>query len=379
MVPPGHIAIVDRDGLQLQKYWDLDFPAAEELAVRDTGQDLNTTVRLTRELLVSATMERLEAEAPLCFHLSGGLDSSTLLGIASRESGQRQTAFSITFEDGQYDEGAIAEKTAKSCHADWHSVRVSDRQLVEHLFPAARASEGLCVNGHLPAKFLLNREIRKQGFSAAITGEGADELFLGYAHFRMDWWKSQTIEFNQLDINGTNVCSLGLMLPYGRPLPLHGLSEILGFAPAFLQAKATLGARIHSLIREEVLSAWRSRADDAYTEAARWALATGQLSDREPVHQAAWLWTKLTLAGYILKTLGDGTEMASSVEGRLPFLDHRLFRIRKTTTRFLLDSPTTKVSVAGSGAAVCHRASLSTRETPLCRSTAAAYHRPVCT
>ncbi len=274
----------------------------------------------------SAVLDRLQGDAPICFHLSGGLDSSSALGIASLETGQTQDAFTICFDGGHYDELEIAQRTAKFCNARLHRVPLTNSALAENLIAAATASEGLAINGHLSAKYLFNKTIGNHGFKSAITGEGADETFFGYAHLRMDWWKSQGIPFNQQEITSSNQSSIGMMIPHGNALPLDRLNRRLGYSPTFLQAKATLGFRSYSLLRDDIQDHWKSNGlTDAFSNVADAAVNSEQLTNRHPVHQSNWLWSKLALAGYILKTLGDGCEMASSIEGRLPFLDHQLF------------------------------------------------------
>ncbi len=90
-----------------------------------------------------------------------------------------------------------------------------------------------------------------------------------------------------------------------------------------------------------------SKTHDAYDRFLSWRLISeGQLSKRNHVYQSLYLWTKSALANYILKTLGDGMEMANSVEGRLPFLDHYFFeyirdlplsmKINGTTEKYIL-------------------------------------------
>ena len=340
MIPPGHFAIVDDSGFRLRKYWDLDYPKMETATRSVSAADKTDAINETRRLLKTAVMQRLDADAPVCFHLSGGLDSSSTLGIASFESGIRQQAFTIGFDSqsfrhergraASYDETNVAIETAKFCDAELQVLRLSESDLIDNIMPAARASEGLSINGHLPAKFLLNREIQRQGFAAAITGEGADETFLGYAHLKMDWWNSQAIPFESSNVEASNRSSVGMMLPHGDSLSLDSIQNQLSFVPSFLAAKATLGFRVRSLLNDDLIHSWNSPDPrDAYGELIDAAMASGQLTGRTPIHQSAWLWTKLALAGYILKTLGDGTEMASSIEGRLPFLDHQLFEFTR--------------------------------------------------
>ena len=323
-LPAGFMAIVDADGFRLQKYWDLDYPNAEVAdhpSPPDGVGETDSTER-TRKLLVDSVMKRMDADAPICFHLSGGIDSSCVLGIASRETGKQQVAYTICFDDQRYDEFAFANDSARFCNAHLRPIRMAEPELIENLFDAAKASEGLAINGHLSAKYLLNQAIRDDGFKVAMTGEGADEVFLGYAHLRMDRWNSLQESSEQQNLAQTNQSSVGMMLPFGDSLSTDGLRSRLGFVPSFLAAKATMGFRVRSLVCDDLLEAWKNR--DAFAELADSAIASGQLKGRTSIHQSAWLWTKLALGGYILKTLGDGTEMAFSIEGRLPFLDSKL-------------------------------------------------------
>ena len=327
LVPPGHMLVVENTGLNLRKYWDLNYPSRSKSEREFSETDQQRAIAGIQSRLKSAVMDRLEAEASVCFHLSGGLDSSSVLGIASRETGQQQDAFTVCFpDDDSYNELAIAERTAKFCNARLHRVDLTELDLVSNLLNAASASEGLAINGHLSAKYLLNQTIHRQGFKAAITGEGADENFLGYAHLRMDWWNNQGVAYDSHALKSSNNSSVGMMIPHGEALPLDGLTERLGYRPTFLEAKATLGFRNCSLLRDDIQEHWKKNSlTDAFLNVANAAVNSGQLIDRHPVHQSTWLWSKLAMAGYILKTLGDGCEMASSIEGRLPFLDHQLF------------------------------------------------------
>ena len=113
------------------------------------------------------------------------------------------------------------------------------------------------------------------------------------------------------------------MLPEGEALPLDGVRAVLGFVPSWIEAKATLGHRVSSLLADDFEA--RFQGTDALAAFVSADSFTGQLRGRGRVEQALHLWTRSALAGYILRTLGDGMEMAHAVEGRLPFLDHHLF------------------------------------------------------
>ena len=96
--------------------------------------------------------------------------------------------FSIVFPDTdtEYDEDRLATETVEHIGGVMHRIKISQSQIVDNLADAVYHSEGLAVNGHLSCKYLLNQEIRKEGFKVALTGEGADECLAGYPHLRKD-------------------------------------------------------------------------------------------------------------------------------------------------------------------------------------------------
>lgn len=337
-VPPGHYATVYRERVEFKRYWQFDYPTQQEEQSRRKPH-YRETVNTTRSLIVNSVLDRIADEVPSCFHLSGGIDSSAVLGIASRETSKRQKAYAICCSGDGYDEKEFALAAARDCDADLHCLEFTDQQYIDAIHRAARASAGLAINGHLPAKYLLNRQIRADGYKAALTGEGADEVFLGYAHFQADWRCCRQSRL-PIDVGTERRSSLGMMLPMGVALSTQALEKELGFVPTFLKAKATMGHRIHSLVSDDFLAAHLT--DESFSRVSDF-IEFDQIADRHSVHQSAWIWSRLALAGYILNTLGDGTEMAFSIEGRVPFLDHHLFEfVRDLPLRFFFQNGATK-------------------------------------
>ena len=326
-LPPGHYLTFSEYRLQVQRYWDIDYPGMAD-AVETSSNLFADSVDKCRELLVDAITMRLSADVPICCHLSGGLDSSTVLGIASHIRKEPVDAFALSFEDHAYDETTYAADVAAHCGARLHRIRVGQDDLLQQLDSAVRGSEGLAINGHLPAKYLLHQAVRDAGFKVVLTGEGADEAFGGYAHQRIDFLKHAGELSGQEQLASANETSLGMMIPYGSALDLSSLTRRLGFTPSYLQAKAGLGWRVQSLMRPDFLAAYKDR--DAYSELLDATELESRCSHCHPVDQTSWLWSKTALANYILRTLGDGTEMPASVEGRVPFLDHQLIEFLTT-------------------------------------------------
>jgi asparagine synthase (glutamine-hydrolysing) len=304
---PGHVLIAHAGAVSVRAYWDLSYPAQATEPAEPVAE--------FRALLDDAVAVRLVADVPPAFHLSGGIDSSSVAAIAARALGTID-CFTVSFDDARYDELALAREVATAIGARHHVVHVSADAVVQALPAAVVAGEGLAINGHLAAKFLLSRAVHGAGFKFALTGEGADEVLGGYAHLRVD--------LGQADLLASNTASRGIMLPDGAALSTDAVQARLGFVPTWLRAKATLGRRMQAILAEPAAGI------DAYATFLAGIDVDGQLAGRGRVEQSLYLWCKSALEGYILRTLGDGMEMAHSVEGRLPFLDSRLFEWLRT-------------------------------------------------
>lgn len=315
---PGHVLSldVDRAKIEIRPYWDLDYPITPSpLSMAEASDRVRTA-------LEDAVDVRLVADVPIAFQLSGGIDSAAVVALAARHL-ERISAFTVAFDDEEtalFDEREVAREMARHVGAELSIVHASPSAMLDRLPAAIIDGEGLAVNAHIAAKHLLAASIRDAGFKVVLTGEGADEVFAGYAHLRCDLDERRAGELASM-----NQASLGLMMPHGREaLDTSAIARALGFVPTWLRAKAGLGHQVSTLLRDD----WR-REHSALDPFA--AVVTpdvvARLQGRGRVEQSLYLWSKLALEGYILRTLGDGMEMSASIEGRLPFLDHHLFDV----------------------------------------------------
>jgi asparagine synthase (glutamine-hydrolysing) len=306
---PGHVLIWDGD-VRVARYWDL--PRAASGDVRAAIED--------------AVRVRLRADAPACVQLSGGVDSTTVATLAAPGVA---AAFTVTFPEAPTDELVAARATARELGLPLHEVVVDGAAIARDWIDAVVHGEGLAINGHLVAKWRLSRAMRAAGFKVALTGEGADELFAGYAHLRRD-----------AGVAADHEASRGVMLPDGDALPLDGVRARLGFVPTWLAAKATLGLRVRSLLARDL------HVDDPCGALVDHLGALGGA----PARVSATAWIRSALAGYILRTLGDAMEMAHGIEGRVPFLDERVANAafaRDDLVDPALDKPVLRRAMAG--------------------------------
>lgn len=331
-VPPGSFLIADGGGLRLHRYWDLD------LAYPDAGSyDDRPQGELSRELraeLEDAVSRRLRSDVPVAVYLSGGLDSAAVTALAAGLHDGPVEAFSLAFDDpfvgsGQdsiFDESAMAEATARRAGCRLHTLRLAPQDLADAFEDAVRHTETVTINAHAAAKFLLSRFTREAGFKVVLTGEGADEVFAGYAPFRQDMLAfnpegqdPDTLQVMMEKLKAENEVSAIMMSGDEPSLPL--LQRTLGYEPAALTSLIPWMQRLSKLTRDSF------EGLDAAHMIERLLLHLDRperLRRLEPVHASMVLWTRTFLANYILVNLGDRAEMAHSVEGRLPFLDHQL-------------------------------------------------------
>lgn len=343
-LPPGHFLLAQDGQIRIEKYFDLDYPELESGADAASGAgahnkfgerelstaEQNELIAEFAELFEESVRLRLFAEFPVVCHLSGGLDSSSVLAMAAKNSTEPINCFTVSFAQEGYDELSIAREMAEKVGGKLHVVPVSARDIVENLEDACFKSEGLAVNGHLTAKHLLNKAIHEAGFRVSLTGEGADEVLAGYPHLRSDILKASGESQKLAALHAANPMSKGIMLASGKSLSLDCVQEALGYVPGFLEAKGTLGYKMLSVANEDFLHEHNLQKRDAYKDLLGHFDLDAQVTHRHPVYQSLYLWSKTALANYILRTLGDGVEMGQSLEGRLPFLDHKLFEFLRT-------------------------------------------------
>ena len=314
---PGYLLVGPPEALREKVYWDINFPKISSSGRPETIGEIREAKEELRRRFEEAVALRLRADVPLAFCLSGGLDSSAVAAVAAAKTRKEITCFGVQFGAQDYDESQYASEVAQFLGAKYIPLALTSENMLDHLPQAVARAEGLGINGHLPAKFLLSRRIRAAGFKVVLTGEGADEALGGYAHFLRDLDGAGDLQHRSAEL-----CR-GVMLPDGAGPELRSVAKRLGAAPTFLRAKAAMGSSLVGLLRQDLQK--RASGVDYIDRLVDDFDLPRTLLGRHPVDQAAYLWSRLALSGYILQTLGDGTEMAHGVEGRTPFLDHHFF------------------------------------------------------
>lgn len=327
-VPPGHYAIAQDGDVRIYRYWDLDFPLAEDLA-KDDRSDEEVTAGF-REVLSEAVNERLVADVEVASYLSGGIDSCAVLGLAQQGLSRPIRAYTLAFDDALYDESALAEKQAARVSASYNPVPITQRDIADSYSDALWYNEALFINGHSAAKFLLSQAVRDAGIKVVFTGEGADEMLAGYSPFRRDvlLYNSENqdpvvVERLLAEMYESNKATKGMLTTDAEAPPeVDAVRRRLGFVPSWLEVFVQQGLQNRKLFSKNLLSIIGDM--DPYEPGLSRVPVEARLKGRDPLNQSLYLWAKHMLPNFILTSLSDRMEMGHSIEGRVPFLDHKV-------------------------------------------------------
>lgn len=330
-VPPGHFLIASNAGIQLHRYWDFNYPVVNDLSSQLREEEY---IEKLRTSLKEAIRLRLRADVPVGCYLSGGLDSAAVLGMATEYRSDPIQAFTLAFKDDEdYNEAAIAQEMAIHTGTNLEIIPIYQSDLAENFADSIWNCEMFCINASTTAKYLLSRATRDKGYKVVLTGEGSDEIFGGYAHFRQDMLLYNQERQNEQDIHKLleelklkNKVSAGLLLAEGLSADsLNSCQRVLGFIPSGIKSLSQGYLRSLPLYSSDFLAQINSH--NQYHIFLNQIDVQGQLAGREPMNQSLYLWSKTVLPNYILRMLGDGVEMSHSIEGRVPFLDHKVVEL----------------------------------------------------
>ena len=347
-VPPGCYLQATNGHVRIVRYWDFNYPRLDEMPppVKD-----EVYIEQMRDALDEAVRIRLRADVPVGCYLSGGIDSCALLGFAARHHADPIEAFTLCFDTAAYNEEHVAQEMAEQAGANFHPLPIKQTQLADNFADAVWHSETITSNPHGVAKFLLSELVRDSGYKVVLTGEGSDEILGGYAHFRRDMLLNNSSGEDPKEVERLlallleeNEVSRGILLPTGSPTSMESVLGTLGYVPSWLETRSANAVRYRKMFRDSFVQEFAER--DPFRIFLNQFDVTGQLAGRDPVNQSLYLWTKSMLPNYLLNMLGDRMEMAHSIEGRVPFLDHKVvelvkslpvrMKIRGMTEKFIL-------------------------------------------
>jgi asparagine synthase (glutamine-hydrolysing) len=321
---PGHLLVVSGDGSERRiRYWDWDFAHQDSPGTRA----VDSYVEELRELLVDAVRLQLRADVPVGAYLSGGLDSSAIAALVRQYNKAPLRTFSVAFEDAEFDESEFQQQMADHLGTQHTSILCRKGDIAEAFPRVIWHTETPILRSAPTPLMLLSASVRKHGFKVVLTGEGADEVFGGYdlfkeAKIRRFWARQPQSRW--------------------RPRLLDKLYPYLRHSPGGARAMndrfygTGLDRTAHPGFAHEPRWTTTRRSWQFFSAASRAAIG-----ERDPMATVLrWLPERVTrfppmgrdqyveahtlLSGYLLNSQSDRVAMANSIEGRFPFLDHRV-------------------------------------------------------
>ena len=326
---PGHYATFSPQGLSIHPYWDIPRPGQEvKKSTEQWVHELNT-------LLVDAVRIRLRADVPVAAYLSGGLDSTYITALVKKHFNNRLKTFSVGFSDPAYDESPYQKQAVNFLGTDHREICCSHGDICE-IFPEVISHAETPLLRTAPAPLLhLSRQVQQSGLKVVLTGEGADEIFAGYNIFKEDKVRRFWAKFPDSRLRPR---LLEKLYPYifsqDNTRAQKYLEEFFKKGMEFLNSPVASHrtrwentSHAHTFFSREFLPVPFSL--DRFIQ--RFIpFLPHHFMDQDPLSRAQYIEQKTFLPAYLLSSQGDRMSMAGSIEGRYPFLDHRVVAFAAT-------------------------------------------------
>lgn len=318
-LPAGHTLVWQNGKTRVSAYWDLvDARVANQQRPAGNG---NGTCGTIRRAVEEAVRMQLVSDVPVGVFLSGGIDSSALVSILSRD-GIKPSTFSIVFREADFSEAEYSRAVAEKFHTDHHEINVAESDVLAAIPDALGAMDLPTMDGM--NTFFVSREARKAGVKVALSGLGGDEIFAGYSSFR-DVPRME--RFGRMWGRVPNMARAGVARAYraGSSESDHSrkIASLMvvgrqGLHPYFLSRMLFLPEQRERILRDSdpaiaeiAFAAQRDRLD--------WSVSL------DPINRVSYLESRCYMLNTLLRDT-DFMSMSQGLEVRVPLIDHRLAR-----------------------------------------------------
>lgn len=322
-LPPGYYLEFEKKELKIHRYWQLGFPEKNNYENRSEAQ----IIEEFRELLIDASIIRLRADVPVGAYLSGGLDSSIITSIIKNHTTNSLETFSISFAEREFDEKNYQQMMISHLNTNHQNFEINNELIAANFLRTIWHTEAPIYRTAPIPMMLLSALVRRNARKVVLTGEGADEFLGGYNIFKetliRQFWarqpesKIRPMLFQKLYpyLKASSTQNRQFMIKFfsrhltevDNPLYSHLLrwennANLLPFVSEELKNQTTT---------DMLFEQYKQLLPDNFM---KWA----------PFCRAQYIEIEMYMSNYLLSSQGDRMGMANSVEGRYPFLDHRI-------------------------------------------------------
>lgn len=323
-VSPGQMLVLENEELKKIRYWDWDF-SENKINHADAEQQAQEL----HDLLIDATKIRLRADVPVGAYLSGGLDSSVLVAIIHHYGNVPLRSFSLNFNETDFDEKPYQTSLINHLQAEHSHLMINTKDIANNFMQTLYHTETPILRTAPVPMGLLSSLVRENGFKVVLTGEGADEVLGGYDIFkeskvRRFWSVNENSKFRPL--------LLKKLYPYlTLPDSKQGTYLKRFFGESLDQPdnicfshlpRWTTTAKAKQFFSKDLSAELNKNSLEIMTNS-----LPSKLAKIHPFNRAQYIESKSLMAGYLLTSQGDRMLAKNSIEGRFPFLDHRVIEL----------------------------------------------------
>ena len=322
-LPPGHYMTINSKGKLSKAYWQLPIYKPSEYKF----VTIDSAIKEFESIFSDAVKLRLRADVPVAAYLSGGLDSSVTTSFIKEISPENLKTFSIGFTDKDYDESLYQNIASKYFNTEHFSITCSPEDIANKFKDVVWHSEAPLLRTAPTPMSLLAKNVREHNIKVVITGEGADELLGGYNIFKETKIRHFWAKDPQSKLRPLLLKKLYPYLPQMNNANNAVLKMFFGY-----KLNETSSPIYSHLLRWNNTSRIKNYLSDNYKnlignydpiKEIENQLGT-KLLGYDYLSKAQWIELNLFMSGYLLSSQGDRMGMANSIEGRYPFLDHRV-------------------------------------------------------
>ena len=318
-LPPAHFGLLDRNGLRLEKYWDVDYTRKRRISEQDALDGLE-------DRLIEAVRLRMIADVPLGALLSGGVDSSIIVALMAKLSGSPVRTFSIGFREEAFNELPYAQQAAEICGTLHHPEVVEGD--VAHLLPQLMRHYGepYADSSAVPSFFVS--QMARRHVTVVMNGDGGDELLGGYPRY---WLSPMQIGIASTVPDIFSAAQLGALATYlatVKNIPEKVLRKLVTeFAWPELRSVTMYSGFWDDHIRSNLLD---MQSDSTLLPTWRTTWLAGAMAHADnPVDRMLWYDNRTYLPGDLLVKM-DIASMHCGLETRSPLLDHEVIEFCAT-------------------------------------------------
>jgi asparagine synthase (glutamine-hydrolysing) len=321
--PPGHYMKINEGEIIVQKYWELNFAKEKNYysgSFEDAISDFN-------KLFYDSVKIRLRADVPVAAYLSGGIDSSVTTAFIKEIDPNVLQTFSVGFTEEEFDETNFQNIASNYFQTKHISHTCSAKEIAENFPNVVWHSEMPLLRTSPSPMYSLSKKVRENNIKVVITGEGADELLAGYDIFKENKIRHFWSKYPKSRIRPVLLRKLYPYIASIQNANPNALKMFFGFkltetdSPIYSHLlrwnnSSNIKKHLNKRIQDKLTNF------DPYSNL--FSNLNGQIENLDPLAKAQLLEITVFLSGYLLSSQGDRMGMANSVEGRYPFLDHRI-------------------------------------------------------